>query len=252
MIFTALVIHGEEAEESASDAKKGKRPPLERLDEHRYRLGKVELNKKEKTLRFPASLHMREELIEYAVVHQTGKVHESLLITKVRPHTIHLAALLLGAKEAEIIKPKTEDDTDTDTNTNARNGNAKKGGVSRAGQIRDPKARTFTGDSVTVWVEWGEDTKRARLEHWIRNEADEAVMEEQGWIYNSSRFLYGHFMAQREGSIIAIISDPNALINSSRPDRTNDEIWRPNKNAVPPRKTEVSVMIEMQDPGNEE
>ena len=273
--FPGPVVGGVGGDSTASEAKKKRRPRLEQVDEHRYRLGEVELNRREKTLRFPATVHLREELIEYALVHQTGKTHESLLITEVAPYTIHLAGLLLGAEKAEVVKPEADNGGGEDKRTVPSGG----------GQIRDPEEMTFSGSSVTICVEWavsadasnerakagpgngtgdegkgsevrepeaGKKVKRARLEDWIRNEAADEVMEAEGWIYNSSRFLYGRFMAQREGSIIAIISDPNALINSSHPERTNDEIWRPNEKAVPSSKTAVSVIIKMADSEDDE
>jgi len=37
-------------------------------------------------------------MLEYALVHQSGKIHESLLSTKISPKALHLAVLLLNGE----------------------------------------------------------------------------------------------------------------------------------------------------------
>ena len=63
-----------------------------------YRVGDVTVDAKLGVAAFPAKVNQRLGLIEYALVTETGKVHESFLSTRVRPSDIHGALLLLGAK----------------------------------------------------------------------------------------------------------------------------------------------------------
>jgi hypothetical protein len=63
------------------------------------------------------------------------------------------------------------------------------------------------------------------------------------WIFNGSEVVQGVFRAAREGSIIAIIDDPDALINNPRPGRDDDELWRVNDRVVPPVGTAVRLTI---------
>jgi len=63
-----------------------------------YRVGDVTVDAKLGVVAFPAKVNQLIGLIEYALVTETGKVHESFLSTKVRPSDIHAALLLLGAK----------------------------------------------------------------------------------------------------------------------------------------------------------
>ena len=51
-----------------------------------------------KLVAFPAKVNQLVGLIEYALVTETGKVHESFLSTKVKPSDIHAGLLLLGVK----------------------------------------------------------------------------------------------------------------------------------------------------------
>ncbi|MEC8973770.1 MAG: YdjY domain-containing protein, partial [Verrucomicrobiota bacterium] len=63
-----------------------------------YRVGDVTVDGKLGVVAFPAKVNQLVGLIEYALVTETGKVHESFLSTRVRPSDIHAALLLLGAK----------------------------------------------------------------------------------------------------------------------------------------------------------
>ena len=62
----------------------------------KFRIGEVEIDAKSRTIMFPAKLEMCEGLLEYALVHESGKTHETLLVTKVPPQDVHIGALLLS------------------------------------------------------------------------------------------------------------------------------------------------------------
>jgi hypothetical protein len=63
-----------------------------------YRVGDVTVDAKLGVAAFPAKVNQLVGLIEYALVTEAGKVHESFLSTKARPSDIHAALLLLGIK----------------------------------------------------------------------------------------------------------------------------------------------------------
>src|SRR6476660_3385606 len=63
-------------------------------------LGDVKINKRQRTVSFPAVVNLRHGAMEYLLVGSWGKVHESILRTETDPYRIHLAMLLLGAKGA--------------------------------------------------------------------------------------------------------------------------------------------------------
>ena len=63
-----------------------------------YRVGDVTVDAKLGMAVFPAKVNQLVGLIEYTLVTEIGKVHESFLSTKARPSDIHAAMLLLGAK----------------------------------------------------------------------------------------------------------------------------------------------------------
>jgi len=57
--------------------------------------GLVTVSPSQRTVSFPAVVNMVAGPMEYLVVHQNGKLHESILATEAQPAQIHAAALLL-------------------------------------------------------------------------------------------------------------------------------------------------------------
>jgi len=60
----------------------------------------------------------------------------------------------------------------------------------------------------------------------------------------------GIFLAQREGSIVALIDDVDALANNPRPGNDNDQIWQIKSNALPPLNTPVEVTFKLETQAN--
>ena len=60
----------------------------------------IRIDKEKKTVTFPAEINMQSGMVEYLMVTDKGKTHESLLSTKIEPYDIQVAMLLLGIKPA--------------------------------------------------------------------------------------------------------------------------------------------------------
>ncbi len=193
--------------------------PLRRLDEGRYALGLVQLDKNRRTVTFPCEVNMTEGVVEYALVHRTGKVHESVLKTDVDPAQIHLACLLLTP------------------------------GHSPEGPRETIAPPDLTGPRIRIWAQWtvlGVE-KQVALEDLVSNTLTRSRMSRGPWVYNGSRVVEGTFLAARDGSIVAIIADPDALVNNPRPGRDDDEIWTVNRALVAPVGTQVQVTFALAD-----
>jgi hypothetical protein len=65
------------------------------------------------------------------------------------------------------------------------------------------------------------------------------------WVYNGSFAVAGVLAAQRGGSIIALITDPSALVNNPKPDRADDEIHLVNPQALPREGTPVEIVFKV-------
>lgn len=190
---------------------------LKQVGPGRYQIGRVTLDKEARSVSFPAIVNMTEAIVEYVVVTPEGKVHESLLRTEASPKDIHVAMLLLDAKGSTNPVPE------------------------------DP-LKPIPGDPVIIEVSWKDENreKRVRAEELILNMQLKTNLTKGVWIYNGSRIENGAFMAEREGSIVSLITDPFALVNNPRPGRDNDDLCEVNSKTVPPLDTAVQVRFTLQ------
>lgn len=184
-----------------------------------YEIGSIRIVKKENRIEFPATVNMNKSLIEYLLVSNGGKLHESLLKTNVDPYSIQVALLLLGLEGT----------------TNP---------LREQGEKRTPEG---TPVSIRVETKQANAKKTAALEEWI------VLVEKSGatrkpklldWVFTGSFINNGVFMAQVEKSIAALYHDPAAIIDNILPEGANDEVWFVNEKTVPPVGTEVKVIIE--------
>jgi hypothetical protein len=192
----------------------------------------VRLDKKNRRISFDGTVNQHTGLVEYILVNEKGKVHESLLATKVIPHDIHLALLLIGLKE--------------DKKSNA-NEPLPPTAIDSAYLQAAPKIK---GAPVRLSVSWTQDGKKQEVpvENWIFNLHTNQIMLPGPWTYNGSRVEDGAFVADQELSIVAVITDPTALVNNPREGYDNDQIWQIQEKAVPPIDTPVEISITLADP----
>jgi len=191
--------------------------PVRALGSDLFQVGQVTLNKSNRTVTFPASVNLRDETVEYAVVHKTGKTHESIFKTDARPRDIHVAVLLLGVKPVM-------------TNSFGADG-------------KGPPP----GDKVFIEVSWTNNGARVScaIEDLVLNRETRKTLGRGAWIYNGSNFSEGAFTAQRDGSIVSIHIDPDALMNNPRPGRENDDLHVPNAAELPAIGAPVEITIKL-------
>ena len=195
--------------------------PLREIEPGLFEMGKVRLDKTRHVVSFPAAVNLREGLLEYLVVADYGKTHESLLRTQAEPYHIHLACLLLGAKGA---------------GTNA---------------FPQANPSAIAGEKVKIELSWTSADQQVRLpaEDMVLNHKARSSMKRGPWVYNGSRVVDGTYLPQASGSIISLILDEASLINNPRPDADNDEIWTANtEKDLPPLNWPVTVLIQLPKP----
>lgn len=205
----------------AAEAEMKKSLNLQTLGPDTFTLGLVSFDKRARTMRFPAKVNLRDEVIEYALVASTGKAHEALFVTDAKPEHLHLASLLLNVPTASL-----------------------------NGQLDE--AATFpasNGVKITVtWKKNGPDAVHDLAELVLVNAADgqsSAPMTAGTWFYSGSRFNALGFLASQEGSFIGLISDSAALIENPRVDRARDDIHFPNKALLPAKGTQVEFVVQL-------
>lgn len=210
-------------------------PPVREIAPGRYEVGGVTLDKTQRNVSFDASVNMIEGEIEYLIVAERGKTHESLFRTAIEPYHLHVAMLLLGVHNPA-------DDPPPEGPPATLPGNLD----SKFLQSAPP----LTGDRVSLIVTWtvGGKEKKTVPEDLINNAETKTSMTQGPWLYTGSLFQEGTFVAQRDRSVASIISDPGALINNPRRGNDNDRIWSPRTAKLPPVNTPVRITIHFAPP----
>lgn len=203
-------------------------PSIRELAPGFWQVGAMRVDRGEGSVRFPAQVNMTNGLLEYVLVHVRGKDHESLLTTEVQPYHLQVAMLLLGAKGAD---PKALT-------------NAPPSGPIRSAELGEANS-PVPGDPVAIEVEWihAGRTNRQPVTVLLANKKTGEPMSSGSWTFSGSMIWEGSFIAQIEGSIMAVITDISAMFNNPRPDRDVDSLWGPNAKLLPPERTPVEVIV---------
>jgi hypothetical protein len=206
--------------------------PLRMVEPGIFEIGLVRLDQRHRSITLPAMLDRDKGPMEYFLVTVYGKTHESVLVTKAEPYHIHLAMLLLGANG-----PGNDSFPGSPTN-----------GV--PGPVVHPSSVSIPGDKVAISVKWnasGSEVAHSAEELISKSDA-KAGMQSGSWVYNGSLIVHNRFLAQMDGSIVSLVTDPVALVNNVGAGHDNDMIWGANAANLPPRDLPVEVTITFQDP----
>ena len=204
------------------------KPQIKELGDGKFEAGLVRFNSKTREISFPCTVNMTEGLLEYAIVHENGKIHESLLSTKIRPLNLNVALKLLRFKPS----PELFEMMDEDFRPN--------------GLFPDVPEEIRAAVRVEILLSWkdaGGKEHEAALNDWITNEQTNSPVPAAAWVYGGSYLHNGVFQAQAMGDVAAIYTNQAALFNFPGKDRGNDEVWVPTPERVPPVGTPVTVTI---------
>ena len=207
-------------------------PAMREVSPGVYEIGSIHLDKNTNSLSFPCKVQMSDGMIEYLICTPRGSTHESLLVTEVQPTDIHFAMLLLGAKGAGLLAPAPGDAPPDQIN---------------AEYLR--RAPRLKGDSITLTAKWKDAAGKeqsAPVENWVLNTKTNKPAPRGPWIYTGSMFAEEKFLAQLEGTVASVISNPAALINNPRKGSDDDQVWAVNAKAVPPVETPLEVIIKIE------
>ena len=202
-------------------------PVIEKIDDLRYRIGKVVIDKKSREIRIPTRINMTEGLLEYILVHQNGKTHESLLVTDVSPTHINLAFTLLRYPPSrELYALPTPS-----------------GGLSD--KFPEVPEAIKSASRVLIDVEWkdADQTKRLSINEWIQHTVTTSAMPSGPWVYGGSEFYDGRYVPEVSGDIAAIFVAQSALINYPGDDNRDDTVWIVYPKRVPAEGSHVTMII---------
>lgn len=224
--FASLAL----AQDPPSEESKAAAPPkpsVKQLDETHFQVGEVSFDKKSREIRFPTKVNMIEGLLEYLIVHENGKVHESLLSTKISPTDLNLAFTLLRYPPSVELYSQP----------------------APAGDKPVPapvvSAEVKAGARVSINVEWKDKgkTRRLPINEWIQHGVKETTMPAGPWVYGGSNFNEGIYSAEASGDVAAIFLSNDAILNYPGDDHDNDDVWTVFTKRVPAEGTDITVII---------
>jgi hypothetical protein len=196
-----------------------------KISETEVKLGGLSFNPKTREIWFPCRVNQDDVVLEFAICEEErGKLHESLLSTKVTPFEIQIAMKLLRWEASRRdIYPKFDDEGKII-------GNLKDDGKGRMEILVRHK-----GDD-------GEETTEP-IGNWMHNDQTKVVVGAGVWTYTGSKVVDGYFLATEDGAIAANYRYEGSLCNAFNPGSDDDELWFPIADKVPPLDTEVTVIL---------
>lgn len=212
ILVIAYGLHGQD--KNPLKVEPPKKPDIKEVSPGIFQVGTVRLNKEKREISLPVIVNMNEGPMEYLVVTGKGKTHESLLVTSAEPFHLQVAMLLINCKGS--------------------NGKL----------IPEDAGKTIPGEPVEMELQWkvGDKKKKSRLEKFI-SRADKKPVKEGPFIFNGSRMFDGSFLAQRDGSIVSLITDNSAQFNNPRAGREDDDMWRPHRKGLPSLDSNGTLVI---------
>lgn len=200
---------------------------LQKLTDTEFKLGEIQINATTRELRLPCVVLHQQVPIEYVLVHETGKDHETILTTAVPPLDLQVALLLTNYTPGSIgLFAKLPKDAPL--------------------PFQEQAPKTPGAHRVKLTAEWEIVGKKhtSPLSQWIQN-SDLRVPppDLETWIFNGSKIDTRGFVAESEGSFISVYADANALFNSPATGNHSDDIWISLPKNIPPEGTPITLII---------
>lgn len=201
------------------------KPEVVELGDGKYELGLVTFDESTRRISFPAELNQSEGIVEYAIVHEKGKIHEALFITKTSAFHLNVALKLLRYQSSPELFPILNEDFEN------------------TGKYPEVSEEQKAAARLQVLVSWevNEKKEEASLNDLIYHVGNEREMEPVPWIYHGSYIHNNAFKAETSGDIGAVFITRSSLINFSGKDKETDDPWIPNKKRIPPVGTPVTI-----------
>ena len=195
-------------------------PEVKKLEDGLYDFDGVIIDQKNRKVKFPMICNQESGLIEYAIVHENGKIHESLFRTTIRPQILHASLLLSKAKAFENYFTNQNDSNFT---------------------VRDLSKHIL--EIEVTWDANGSSFSRNIRDFYFNQNDINNKPEAKIFLFTGSRMIEKTFMAEHTGSIIGVYMDPDAIINSIESNSDNDELWLAKKSTMPPLESMVTCHL---------
>ncbi len=210
----------------------------------KFREQGITVDAKARTVSIPAVMNNPPDPVEYLLISQRGKKHESVLVTKVRPSVLNGALLLLGLKQGTNVTYK--DKVPPPTMEEIEKG-------ADPFEVTPPK-----GDGLWMTVSWKAEDGTARehgVEELIADLGAQRPVRGASWVYLGGRMAAMYrdeppvYVADFEGNLVSIpyMSPDNHLATMVHANARDDQNWYLTE-ACPPAGTEVTFTFHREKP----
>ena len=184
-----------------------------------YQFGPIDIDQKNREFSFPAVCNQTSGLVEYALVHEDGKTHESLFRTKVSPKLIHASLLLLKEKPQPAFFKFVEENS----------------------------SKLIQMPEIEIMVEWEHNgsNHKTSINSMVLNQTDNRELSKSAFVFTGSKVVEGTYLAEMDGSIIAVYHDNRATLNSRDLNSNSDDVWIANESKMPPKNLSVLVRFQL-------
>ena len=200
---------------------------VRKIDEDQYIVGGVTLRKSTREISFEARVNQTGGLIEFLLVTDKGKIHESLFACAISPTDLNVAFKLLGYPSTpELFEIVAADHRPT-------------------GEFPDVPDDVRNGARLAISVSWQDEGAEMTfaVNELVKNTATGEAMPPGPWLYTGSLITNTGFRAEATGDIIAVFSNPAAMVNYPGEARTNDEVWSVSQGKLPSKDSPVRITI---------
>ena len=80
----------------------------------------------------------------------------------------------------------------------------------------------------------------------VINQNDGRQLQENSFIFTGSRMIDGTYLAEGDGSIVAIYHDNRATFNSIDEQSNSDDVWIASSANMPPKDLPVNICFQLQ------
>jgi hypothetical protein len=186
----------------------------------------VTINWPQRQVEVAATVILRDVPIELFACSPQAREHESIIRIEARPLHVFEALGLIGVTHGAPVR--------WDESTRA--------------------VVAATGDPVVVSVRYEQEgqTRTVSAWEWLKRSDGQPLDDRPPWVFAGSiRDSRGGFAADHEGTVVAVVDFPTALLSLQSPHSAdNDELWvGPNPEAIPPIGTACTLILRPADGG---
>ncbi len=197
---------------------------IKQLPNGQFQLGQITFDAQSREISFPARVEQTRAIIEYVLVLSKGKIHESLFVTDITPSQLNVVLKLLNYKESKELFPII---------TEAQAGE----------QLHEVPLETRKQARLEVFVTLQNPRRTLALHELITHNHTKADMTPTDYVNGGSYLENGTYLADRNGDIIALLTDSAAMLNYPGEDRLDDTLWVPNTKRLPEYGSPVTITL---------